>query len=352
MISLCLALVGLILLTLRLWPRGAGPQPRDRAWPKVSLIIPARNEEAHLPRLLDSLEAIDYPNLEIIVVDDSSTDATLAIAQRYPVQVVSGRPRPEGWLGKPWACHQGSLQATGELLLFTDADTDHRPESLKIAVATLLDQKAAALSALPFHQNPKLWERLTGPFQLLLIALTNPYGTPKKGRVFAIGQYLLFHRSHYDAIGGHEAIRSENVDDLALAGRILDVGARWVVYTGRSLYSVHMYETLMEFIQGWRRNFRGGMRHNSPLSALEVGLFFMAMTKGLDGEPLSLAISGMTVVVLALTQNKIGSFSIAGILLLPFSIILFTGISLLAVYDKVLLRPLVWKNRSYAPSRG
>ncbi len=348
MISIVLALSGLILLAYRLWPRLTQPLTGGEfSLPKVSIIVPARNEEQHLPELLDSLTRIDYPDFEIIVVDDRSTDGSIALIKKYPVQLIVGTERPEGWIGKPWACHQASLKAAGDLLLFTDADTRHHPASLQIAVKALQKNKAHGLTALPYHSNPKLWERLLGPFHLLLIALTNPYGKPQKGRVFAIGQYLLFHRDFYLRIGGHQAIKDDNIDDLALAGRTLAAGGTWHVHTGASLYKVRMYESLSAFIKGWRRNFRGGMRHNSALSSCEVFLFFMAMTVGLQGHTPSLVISGLTFTLLALTQMKLGRFSAAGILLLPYSIILFTWISLLAVYDRILTKPLHWKNRSY-----
>ena len=347
MISITLAIVGLALLIYRLWPRAQRPLPTLASWPRVSIIIPARNEEKNLPRLLQSLAQLDYPNFETIVVNDNSTDGTGAIARSFQGLVIDGQKRPADWFGKPWACHQGSLVAKGDFFLFTDADTVHRPESLKIAMAALIDRRASGLTALPFHQNPALWERLMGPFQLLLSALTNPYGRPEQGRVFAIGQYLLFPSSFYDLIGGHERIKAEAIEDIALARQTLAAGGLWHVHTGVSLYEVHMYETLMDFIKGWRRNFRGGMKHNSQLSSLEVVLFFMAMTIGTDGRSLSLAISVLTLTLLALTQGKLGRFSIGGILLLPFSMTIFTLVSALAAYDTLLARPLLWKNRRY-----
>jgi glycosyltransferase involved in cell wall biosynthesis len=347
MVSQLLASLGLLILFVRLWPRASRGGQTINEWPFVSIIIPARNEANNLPPLLESLKALDYPNFETIVVDDSSTDATGAIAESYGVQLIQAGAKPEGWFGKPWACHQGSLAAKGEYFLFTDADTMHRPQSLRIALDELLSKSASGLSALPFHQNLRLWERLLGPFQLLLVALTNPYGNPEPGRVFAIGQYLLFPKVHYDKIGGHEAIKNEAIDDLSLANRVLKEGGHWQVHSGESLFEVRMYESLADFIKGWRRNFRGGLHHNSSWSSLEVFLIFMAMTIGLNGEAFSLIITGLTLLFLLLTQNKLGRFNPLGVFLLPFSIGIFTLVSVLAVYDMLLSKPLLWKSRSY-----
>ncbi|MBC7658716.1 MAG: glycosyltransferase [Chitinophagaceae bacterium] len=347
MISLACALCGFLLLSFRLWPRAAADAPPLSLWPKVSIIIPARNEAHNLPLLLESLQSLDYPNFETIVVDDNSDDETARIAKSFGVHVITGAAKPEGWFGKPWACHQGSLAATGDYLLFTDADTWHKPESLKKALAECRQHNAQGMTALPYHSNPKLWEQLLGPFQLLLLALTHPYGLPKKGRVFAIGQYLIFDTLFYKQIGGHAAIRSQAVDDLSLAELVLAAKGRWFVYTGKNLYKVRMYTTLPEFLKGWRRNFRGGMEHNNALSSLEVVLYFMAMTIGFDGGKASLLLSVMTLILLAFTQRRIGNFSFLGIVFLPFSILLFTSISILAVYDRLRARPLHWKNRIY-----
>lgn len=351
MISQLLALLGLMILCFRLWPRHAGrmktSERKGHDWPFVSIIVPARNEARNLPPLLESLKVLDYPNFETLVVDDSSTDATASIAESFGVRVIQAGAKPEGWFGKPWACHQGSRAAKGEYFLFTDADTMHRPQSLRIALNELIATSASGLSAVPFHQNPSFWERLLGPFQLLLISLTNPYGHPVPGRVFAIGQYLLFPKVHYEKIGGHEAIKDEAIDDLSLANRVLREGGHWQVHSGENLFDVRMYESLGDFIKGWRRNFRGGLHHNTSWSSLEVFLIFMAMTIGLDGKAFSLTITGLTLLFLLSTQHKLGRFSVLGVLILPFSMGLFTLVSVLAVYDRLLAKPLHWKSRSY-----
>lgn len=351
-ISLMIGAMGLLLLLLRMWPRRkTGPKLKllPSNWPKVSVIVPARNEEAMLGRLLDSLVALDYPELEVIVVDDCSTDRTFAVASSYPIRVLSGRERPDGWHGKHWACHQGAEAARGDYLLFTDADTVHAPESLRTAILELLASGSQGLTALPFHENPKFWERLSGPFYLLLLAATRPYGKAHPRQYFAIGQYLLFARSLYRSIGGHEAVRGIQAEDLALAKQVLLQGGDWQVHTGKPFYTVRMYGSLVEFVRGWRRNFRAGVQMGPPWAPIEMTLYIAALAgAGYWKDPIAWALMGLTVMSMVPMQRRLGRFSLLGPLLWPFSIGLFCLVTILALYDSVFRRPLVWKNRKYA----
>ncbi len=344
-------LIGLGLWTYRLWPRAMDSHlesPMLSQSEKVSIIIPARNEEANLPRLLQSLQTLDYPDYEVIVVDDQSTDKTLELARSYPVMVIEGRPKPEHWHGKTWACHQGVQKAKGKYFVFTDADTVHHPFSLKRAISRLKEQKAQGLSALPYHENPSLWERGLGPFQCLLLALTHPYQSPRPKNVFSIGQYLLFDAEFYKKFGGHEAIREEAIDDLSLANLLMKQGGTWTVWYGSPLFQVRMYASLSEFIKGWRRNFRGGYKHSSAFSGIEATLFIMALTAFRDPSVFTFFISFISLGLLIHSQKKFGRYSVWGVLFFPFSLLTFIAISLAALFDKIVSNPLVWKDRSYA----
>lgn len=342
-----LGALGLGLLTYKLWPRQAKARVALATYPFVSIIVPARNEERTLARLLDSLSKLDYPQYEVIVLSDNSTDQTEDIARQFEVTTLAGAIKPKNWFGKPWACHQASQVASGEYFLFTDADTIHERDSLRLAVEHMISNKAQGLSALPFHLNPAFWEKLLGPFQSFLIALTNPYGQPRDGQVFAIGQYLLFESRFYRSIGGHEAIKEEAVDDLSLARLTLAQGGKWTVWTQSPLFKVRMYETITDFVKGWRRNFRGGFRHNSKFGALEVTAYILALSAIREPSVTTLVITGLSLLLLAKTQGKIGNFSSLGVLFFPISLLAFTTITLLAVFDLIFRKPLLWKNRSY-----
>jgi chlorobactene glucosyltransferase len=222
------------------------------SWPLVSIIVPARNEEKVIGRLLQSLTTLDYPHYEVIVVDDCSEDDTSQIARTFKVRLIRGKERPPGWNGKQWACHQGALAARGSYLLFTDADTLHHTTGLRRVMCEMLHSEAQGFTVLPQLESPKFWERLCGPFHVFLLTITNPYGKARSGQVFAIGQYLLFERRFYDRMGGHTRVRADWVEDIPLAEALLAEGGRWKVYTGPAVFSVRMYETMSDFIKGWR----------------------------------------------------------------------------------------------------
>ncbi|MBM4253499.1 MAG: glycosyltransferase [Deltaproteobacteria bacterium] len=346
---------GLVLFAMRLLPwrqlfRAKVTPPEPSVWPRVTVIVPARNEEAHLPRLLSSLAVLDYPDYEVIVIDDRSTDGTAAIAATFDrVKVVAGVDRPEHrrWGGKQWACHQGAAVATGDILLFTDADTEHYPDSVRRAVAQLLSSGAGLLSALPYHANPSLWEQLLGPFQLLIIALTAPFAPPRPRRLFVIGQYLMFRREAYLAIGGHEAVAGDFAEDLPLANLMVASGHLIHVYRGPNLFSVRMYASITEFVRGWRRNFRSGFIYASPLAGLWATWMIIGITGGMRADLGGLVVMGLGGLFIAWRQRALGRFRLIGAWLWPLSIGLFTWATLLAISDLVLRRDMVWKGRAY-----
>ncbi len=353
-----LALLGLLLLAYRLTPRAAAWRrpvvTEPKKWPLVSIIVPARDEAANLPRLLGSLRSLDYPHTEILVVDDCSTDDTASVAEREGARLIRGRALPEKWRGKQWACWQGAYHARGDLFLFTDADTNHEPDSLKRAVQDLVGSGSAMLSALPFHEAKDLWERLLGPFHLLLLAMTAPFGRPREGRVFAIGQYLLMTRQAYRSLGGHSAVRNHAVEDLPLANLCLFQKQPYRLYPAQAgeapLFRVRMYTSFGDFLAGWRRNFRAGFTETTPIAGLEMVLFAAAITGGghFTATWMTALVMLATMVVFALRQRASGNFHVAGAVLAPLVLVVFCYVSILAFFDLVFRRKLAWKGRAYA----
>lgn len=320
----------------------------------VSIIVPARNEERVLPRLLASLQAQSYPNYEVIVVDDCSSDQTAAIATAAGVVLVSGAARPAGWNGKQWACWQGAELAKGDWLLFTDADTWHSEDALTRIMAFVQGGRYAVASALPYHEGQGLWEKLLGPFHLMLLAVTAPYARATPRRKFAIGQYLVFSRTAYRVLDGHRGVRDSLVEDLPLARLALMRGLRYGLYTAQPLFSVRMYASLREFVQGWRRNFRAGFS-DSPWSApFEVAMMIAALTGGWHAFaawlPASIAI--VTIAFMVWRQRALGRFSPLGPVFFPFSVAIFSWITLLAMIDRIGRRPQKWKGREFRLPSG
>ncbi|PZS10287.1 MAG: hypothetical protein DLM70_00665, partial [Chloroflexi bacterium] len=194
---------------------------RCENFPSVSIVIPARNEESRLPALLRSLAALDYPDLEVVVVDDQSIDGTARVARDFGVRVIEGAEAPSGWTGKCWACWQGAAMTTGTYLLFTDADTVHGTRSLTRAIQAATSRRAALLSLLPRHRCETFWERLLVPYAYALY-----FAGGRRGTGIANGQYMLFEGDAYQRTGGHRAVRGSLVEDVDIASRIANAGER------------------------------------------------------------------------------------------------------------------------------
>ena len=257
-------------------PRLAGRSPDVRDFPvaagtSVSLIIPARNETATIDHLLDTVLRSRHEPLEVIVVDDRSTDDTAArvtarLATDPRLRLVQGVELPVGWLGKPWACAQGAAVASGTVLIFTDADTSHHPDLIGHAVGALEAESADLLTLTSQQTCTTFWERLVMPQIWVLLGWRYPPSSvsraTKPHQVVANGQFIVVHRAGYDAIGGHGAVKGEVVEDLALAQRYLADGRRLRMMYGEALLSTRMYRSLGEMIEGWSKNLYLGARQS------------------------------------------------------------------------------------------
>lgn len=246
--------------------------------PMLSIIIPARNEGANLPRLLPSLQAHAYPGpLEVIVVDDGSTDATGAIAERLGARLlrVSG-PAP-GWLGKPHACHIGAAAATGEWLLFTDADTVHSEGGPASAVAWAAANRLDGLSLFPGHERGVPAESI-----VLALAFAGYFAGQARANALLNGQYILLKRSVYRSTGGFAAVRSEPMEDLALGRRLHELGHRVAVARGEALVRVRMYDTLSQMWHGFTRLAALSLRWTGSGALLTAGFTTAAAAPVLD----------------------------------------------------------------------
>ncbi len=241
--------------------------------PLLSVIVPARNEARVIETVVRTVLASGYRDLELIVVDDRSTDATAAIVERLArdnarLRLVRGAELPAGWYGKPWACVQGARAAAGELLLFTDADTRHTPELIPRAVAALQPRRDGLVTVAPLQRCLTFWERVVMPQVWLLLGVRyHPLAVNRARRprdVIANGQFILTTRAAYEAAGTHEAVRHEVAEDLALAQAYHARGRRVFFVFGFDLMETRMYENLPHIIEGWSKNLYLGGRRSFP----------------------------------------------------------------------------------------
>lgn len=231
--------------------------------PLVSIVLPARDEARDVGSAVRSHLDQTYRRIEVLVVDDQSTDGTPTVAtdaaggdERFVL--VHGEPVPQGWVGKSWACWQGARLARGEWLLFTDADVVHSPEALSRCLALALRLDRGGLTLTPRVDAVTVAERLVMPAAATLIQNVLAPGflvrSPRSQIVMAAGAYLLIRRDVYDRFGGHGGIGGHMVDDVALAQAVKRGGGLLVPADGAGLIRLRMYHDLGEMWRGWRKN--------------------------------------------------------------------------------------------------
>lgn len=339
--------------------------------PMVSILVPARNEEQNISKCIGSLLAQDYPSFEVLVLDDQSTDGTLAIlrqmAESQPkLKVLTGSNPPEDQSGKNWACSQLAGQAKGDLLLFTDADTIHQPQTLIEIVTALMGEQADLLTGFPRQEVHSWIEKLLVPFftwaSLTFIPLCLAYRIRSQALVTAIGQMMLFRREAYQKIGGHAALGMAIVDDLTLARKIKAAGMRWRVTRLSDLISCRMYQNDWDAVQGFTKNLFAAFNFRlfsylfvfvwlavqllDPLIVL-VSMSFAKVPYARVGE-LAVCI-GLSLLLWAIVYLETG-IPIYLALLYPVTILANVAVAFRSLFLSLTGR-LTWKDRSLAKPR-
>lgn len=251
--------------------------------PFLSIIVPARNEERQIETCVRSLLEQRYPNFEVIVVDDRSTDNTAEILEHlakdnHRLRIVHGEPLPAGWIGKPWALTQGMRHARGEWLLFTDADTRHEPSACASAVTYAIEKRVSFLSLLPTQLFETPAERIFLPTILWMIAFgigsLDAINDPKRldAAIFN-GQYLLCERAAFQAIGGHERVRGSIAEDFDLA-RLVKADGRFrsMLAGANDLVYTRMYRSFREIWDGFSKNLYIGLKDNPVQAAIALAM--------------------------------------------------------------------------------
>ena len=275
-----------LLRTPRAVPRGVA-QHHDPA--TVSVIIPARNEAATLPRLLGSLRRLTTAVSEVIVVDDGSGDGTASVARTGGAVVLPVDGPPPGWTGKAWACHVGARASTGELLLFLDADTLLTPYALDGLLA-LHERQRGLVSVQPFHDVERPYEQLSSYFNVVSVLASGAFGPHPERRAMAFGPCLLTSRTDYEHAGGHAAVRGAILDDVGLAAAYARVGLPVSCAVGGRSVRMRMYPAgVRQLAEGWTKNFASGASAAAPGPTLATVLWVAAHHAVGVGAALSLA---------------------------------------------------------------
>jgi chlorobactene glucosyltransferase len=246
--------------------------------PKLSVLIPVRNEERNIERCLRSVELQNYPNFEVIVLNDGSTDETTNILNKFEgIKIIEGKPLPFGWTGKNWACHQLSQYAEGDLLLFIDADVELAPNALSESAERMDRSKIDMLSAFPTQRIKSFGEWLTIPLMnwllLTFLPLSLVHRSKNNSFVAANGQFLLIDKKKYLAFGGHSAVQNEIVEDMEIARIMKKNKYKVMTALGGSAVYCRMYNSFSEALMGFSKNYYKGF-NTTPLNFFMMILFF------------------------------------------------------------------------------
>ncbi|HKI56944.1 MAG TPA: glycosyltransferase [Longimicrobiales bacterium] len=360
--------LGAMVVFVRRCPRPLGHAPeqdRDRAAALLSIVIPARNEAAMLEGCVRSALAQDYPNLEVVVVDDASDDGTGEIAARLAAEdprcrVVAGRPLSAGWLGKPNAVDHGVQHASGDFLLFIDADVRLAPEAATAAMEEMRRRGLAFLSLWPYHtlEGPmtSLVQSVMVSLALFADVMQRVGGRPFPVALGAWGPFILVNAADYRDVGGHAAVRSSVNEDHVLGRNFRKAGKATAMLDGTRLVSVTMYWRLAQLWRGWSKNLHANLR-SSHLLTLGAALLALFVTSGptaafvlaaVEGSAPGMAVAGALLVM----QAAVGALATRHVRILPLlALSPIGGVVAAALYLASSLnaatgRAVTWKGRA------
>lgn len=256
----------LVIVLINLWQQPYMPDKDPTGTePAVAVLIPARNEAHNLPRILADLAAMRYPDLKVCVLDDASSDETATVVRRHQasllnLQLLDGQPVPEGWLGKPWACHQLAQAVTADYYLFIDADIRLGPDALKNAVAVMQRQHLSLYTLFPKQEVRSPGEKLTVPVAYYTLATFIPLSlvarSPNPAFRAANGQFMMLDSRQYQLHQWHQQVRHHQVEDMAIMEALKKKGLTVAAHLTHEHMSCRMYTGFQEAVQGFSKNFR------------------------------------------------------------------------------------------------
>lgn len=358
LIELAIVLIGLAVTAVLFYRFPALPAIHDNAgrFPSVSVIIPARNEEANLPLLLGDLRVQTLPPYEVLCVDDASEDATAQVAMAHGAKLISLPNKPEGWTGKTWACQNGANAATGDLLLFLDADVRLGKDGVKKLLQAYREHNCT-ISVQPYHQTEKLYEQLSMLFNLVQVA-ANGTALPKPRNTGLYGPVILMARSDYAAVGGHESVRKCVVEDMALGTRLKKTGLPYRLFIGDSDVSFRMYASgLRGLLQGWLKNMAAGAAR-TPLPVFLMVFFWIASLASVPLQIIKFSVAGnlpwllgysalyvVWVAILMALARRIGRFRAEAAVFYPVGMITMLGVFAVSAFRRLFGLGAAWKGR-------
>lgn len=316
----------------------------------TTVVVPARNEAANLARLLPTIRDAA---VEVIVVDDQSEDGTADVARAHGATVLATEGPPAGWTGKAWACASGAAAATGQRLVFLDADVVVEPGGLGRVVAEQR-RRGGLVSVLPWHEVPRPHEQLSAMFNLVAPMAVDAFGAfgGRRAARGAFGPCIALDRELYERSGGHgaEHVRGAVLDDVELARAVQAVGADVHLFGGRgSGLRFRMYPTgLGPLIEGWTKNFAGGAASTRPTTILLVVVWLSGLIAAtLRPGPFGLVYAAYAVQLLVLLR-RVGGYSRLTALLFPIPVAFFVLVFLRSVVRTFVRREVRWRGRDIA----
>jgi chlorobactene glucosyltransferase len=369
-LGLLLLIAAINLLSLKRVESFGGTASR----PLISVLVPARNEAHNIEACLSTLLNQEYEPYEVLVLDDQSEDGTGEIINRISLanpslKVLRGLPLPEGWVGKPWACHQLFEAAKGELFLFTDADTRHHPSAIKDAAAALESMKLSFLSGFP-RQDLGTWgERLGIPMLIFIIFSLLPLPLarrlPLSWLSAAVGQFILIRRDAYERVGGHAAVKNTSVEDFALARLVKAHRLRWDFMDLTARVRCRMYHTFAELFNGISKNLLAVYNGNFLVFSLTwlwmVYLFvqpLVGLSAALAGRPINGFSPLLGIVAVGISfilwwlNNRRFHLPLVQAFLYPVTALLYLAMVVRVAGGRYLGKPQQWKGRDLPDGRS
>ena len=324
---------------------------------KITVIIPARDEAHNISGILYDLQNQDYSVHEIICVDDSSRDNTSEIARALGAKIIKAGELPDGWKGKPWACQTGANNATGDILLYIDADVRLNEDALSTLVSNFEEEKSC-VSVQPYHTMQKPYEQLSLFFNYIEVMATGKGLPLKVGREGFFGPVFMISKKLFLEMGGYETVKNETIEDFTLGRKYAREGIDIRLFLGMDKIYFRMYpKGIVSLLEGWTKNFSTGATRTKWWLFIMIAVYMGAMTSipieiiknAIDGNTIKLLYVSVAYIAYALhlcfSSKRLGTFKLVSCLIYPIELTAFLLIFIYSFISTFLLKTTTWKGR-------